>query len=264
MKKRKTRRFKKLSSSSFSSSSSPSSSHKKTRKRQLRDTYEQMGLYKDNRQHKQIDNEHIGVVLDAKIKHLLAMFKDESLMHKSPKTDFHEVTNITWMNKMKKSKEKNYFTQFDNYRVTQDKVYYNLIQHVKEFIVQETKKTKLGQSVNHLLQSWENLDSTSIEEHMRQCVTTIDEYRQNKSNVWHFLADMNQNELISHSLPLRWVFAEDKKNVQQYANYIISPTLGLYNIDIYFQTDRTTQREKQHYLRYISRLFDTCSSARCV
>jgi putative endopeptidase len=238
-----------------------SRSKNKSRKKPLfRETYETVGLYKeDNRQPKQIDNKKIGDVLDTKIKHLLSMFKDESLLNKSPKTDFHEVTNITWMNKMNKSKEKNYFTQFDNYRVTQDKVYYHLIRHVKDYLHHEKKgpNKKICASLGPLLQSWESLDSTSIEQHIQQCVGIIDMYRQKKSNLWGFLAELNKNEFISYSLPLRWMYVEDKKNVTQFANYIISPTMGLFNIDIYFFPEHYP-REKNRYLQYISRLFDTC------
>ena len=40
---------------------------------------------------------------------------------------------------MKNANEENYYTKFDNFRITQDRVFYNLIENVKRFYKEKSK-----------------------------------------------------------------------------------------------------------------------------
>ena len=227
------------------------SSHKKTKKktnrkknktlkvvkikddiRKINTLYEKAALYKTKLASKKtISRKKVNNILNNKIKNLMKLFTNEKLKGLRPQDDFHKVTNITWINKMKNANEEKYYTKFDNFRITQDRVFYNLIENVKDFI-KKNQKSKLSKCLSNMYLSWRNLPHNSISKHMTECVKMIDSYLVNKDNLWKFLATLNKNELVSHSLPLVWYLAEDKKNTKVFANYMISPRYGLYDIDI--------------------------------
>ncbi len=51
----------------------------------------------------------------------------------NPKDDFYTYVNYEWLKKMKSNKEKYYYTRIDSFRITQEKVYYQLIDIVKDY-----------------------------------------------------------------------------------------------------------------------------------
>lgn len=220
--------------------------------------YAKAALYKNNKTVKTISNDKVNEILDNKIKNLMSIFTNEQLKDISPQSDFHKLTNITWINKMNSSKEAKYYTKFDNFRITQDRVFYNLITNVRDFIKKKQKsrqEQKLSKCLNNMYQSWQNLPDKSISKHMKDCVVMIDTFREKKENLWKFLAHLNKNEIIAHSLPFKWYMSEDKKNTKVFANNLISPTYGLYDIEIYFQTKPEHKEKKQGYLKYINTVF---------
>lgn len=221
-------------------------------------TYNHSKIYNDTKsKYTAVDQSKVNTIIDTKINNLLKIFDDERLQNIRPQTDFHKVTNLTWINKMDGTKNNEYYTQFDNYRVTQDKVYYNLIQLVKEYI--KTDRSKTSRCVQNMFQSWSQLNSVSIEKHIHQCVDRLHAIAKDPSvSVWTFLGRLNENEIISHSLPFKWFIAEDKKNNTQFANYIISSKLGLYDLDIYFNSEKETKKDKQKYLHFIETVFEIC------
>mgnify|MGYP004000426915 CR=1 FL=1 len=253
------------------------SSHKKTRKktnrkknktlkvvklkddiRKINTLYEKAALYKTKLASKKaISRKKVNNILNNKIKNLMKLFTNEKLKGLKPQDDFHKVTNITWINKMKNANEEKYYTKFDNFRITQDRVFYHLIENVKEFI-KKNQKSKLSKCLSNMYLSWRNLPHNSISKHMTDCVKMIDSYLVNKDNLWKFLATLNKNELVAHSLPLVWYLAEDRKNTKVFANYFMSPRYGLYDIDIYFELKPEHKEKKSKYIKYINNVFDVC------
>lgn len=225
----------------------------------INSTYNQSKIYNANtsangQKYTAVNQSKVNTIIDDKINNLIKIFDDERLHNISPLVDFHKVTNLSWMNDMDNKQRNAYYTQFDNYRVTQDKVYYNLIQYVKDFI--RTNKTKTGKCVGNMFQSWSHLNEPSIRKHIHQCVDQITSSM--GDCVWTFLGKLNENEIISHSLPFKWSIAEDKKNNIQFANYINSSKLGLYDLDVYFNYEKENKKEKDNYVRFINTVFETC------
>jgi putative endopeptidase len=223
----------------------------------INQVYQEASLYKNNEQYKKVNGKNVNKIIDEKVKHLLKLFEDERIQNLSPKEDFHQVTNVSWINDMKKKKSNStaYYTQFDNFRVVQDKVYYRLIQYVEDYIKQNNNR--FSTCLKNVYHSWKYLNSKTIEQHFHQCVQQIEFYQTDKSkNVWQFLGKLNENELIAHSLPFQWTLAEDKKNTKIFANYISSPKLGLYDLDIYFDSKRKEDQKK--YIAFINQVFDAC------
>lgn len=214
---------------------------------------------------KKININKVNDILDNKVSKLLQLFDNEKVKNITPQDDFHKVTNISWLNKMKRTDlSEQYFLKNDNFRIGQDKVYYSILQNVNDFIANKSEikgSEKLRKSVSNLLESWKSMPSNSITKHMTKCVETIDKLRQ-KDNLWEFLAHLNKNEIISHTIPLHWYMSEDKKNTKVYANYIQSPSVGLYDINVYFDSTTENKKKKEKYIKYIGSVFESCLGKR--
>lgn len=220
--------------------------------------YNKAALYKSKiPSKKSVSRKHVETILDNKIKNLMKLFNSEKLYGFKPQDDFHKVTNITWINKMNNINEEKYFTKFDNFRIAQDRVFYQLIENIKTFIKQNNS-SKLSKCISNMYYSWRNLPTNSITKHIKNCVPYIDSFLSKENNLWRFLATLNKNELISHSLPINWYMIEDKKNNKVFANYFTSPHFGLYDYDIYFENKPKYIEQKNKYIKYINNVFNTC------
>jgi putative endopeptidase len=205
---------------------------------------------------KRLENKNINKVLKDKMFHIFYILDKQDISFQ-PNKDFYTYSNMLWLNSLKKDKELRYFTQFDNFRVTQDKVYYKLILYVKDFI-KKHKSAPLAKKMSNVLKSWSNLDPKSIQKHIDNMIIDLDERRTDPANVWSFLAHLSKNDLVKHSCPLTWTLQPDQKNSKVYANYISGCMFGLYDIDVYFQTQPKHKEDKENYLTYIEKIFDEC------
>jgi hypothetical protein len=68
------------------------------------------------------------------------------------RSDYYNYINYQWLKEQDKDVKKKFFVQVDNFRIVQEKVYYEVIDMVKEYIKQN-KHTKRGQAVNNVYQS---------------------------------------------------------------------------------------------------------------
>ena len=205
---------------------------------------------------KKIENKNINKVLKDKVLNLTDLLKKQNVEEK-PTKDFYTYANLIWLNKMSKEEINNYFTQFDNFRITQDKVYDELIGYVKDY-VKEHKSTRRGKELNNMYCSLRDLNETTLEKNVKNMIKEIDEYRSNPDNLWKYLADLSKNEVIKFASPLGWSLEADQKDSKHYANYITGPEVGLYDLDIYFQTKPEHKKIKKDYVDYINKVFRTC------
>ena len=141
---------------------------------QIAELYDKSELVKSSSK-KKLENKDINKVLKDKMFHIFYIL-DKQDVNFQPNKDFYTYSNMLWLNSVKKDKELRYFTQFDNFRITQDKVYYKLILYVNDYIKQH-KSSPLAKKMSNVLKSWNNLNPKSIQRHVDTMVTKIDEYR---------------------------------------------------------------------------------------
>ena len=103
---------------------------------------------------KKIENKNINSVLKDKVFKLTNLLHQKNIKQK-PTQDFYTYANLIWLNKMNKKHVSNYFTQFDNFRVTQDKVYDEVIGYVKDYV--KKNKSKKAKELNNMYLSLVNL-----------------------------------------------------------------------------------------------------------
>ena len=198
-------------------------------------------------------------------KELIKLFKTPFTPTKyRAQDDYYTYINYQWLSEKTqelKTKLKHY-VQIDSFRVTQEKVYYELIDIVKEYI--KKNNSKKATAIKNVYESLYNLDNKSAENYIKYYTNLIDKFIKN-GNIYNILGVINKNEIVSWGCPLVWSVLKDEKNVKYYKSTISSPQLTIYDYEIYIEDtkeDKNTKRYKNEfknrYLEFIDKMFDLC------
>jgi putative endopeptidase len=200
-------------------------------------------------------------------KSLVKLFKTSftPVEYKS-KNDYYTYINYEWINKqtqnLKLKKNIKYYVQIDSFRVTQEKVYYELINIVKSYI--KNNNSEKATQIKNVYESLLHLDNKSAEEYISYYINLVDT-KIASNNFYGLLGDQNRNEIISWGCPIVWSVLKDEKNVKKFSSYISPPQLTIYDYTIYIEDTKEDQNIqkyktefKQRYLKYIDELFDVC------
>ena len=198
-------------------------------------------------------------------KELIKLFKTPFTPTKyKPQDDYYTYINYQWLSdKTKEIKSKlKHYVQVDSFRVTQEKVYYELIDVVKEHI--KTNKSPQAKAIKNVYESLYNLDDKSAEKYVQYYVDLTDQ-RIASGDIYEILGGMNKNEIISWGCPIVWTVMKDEKNVKHYRTTISAPQLTIYDYEIYIEdaeADQNTKKYKKEfkirYLEFITKIFELC------
>ena len=181
-----------------------------------------------------------------------------------PQNDYYTYINYQWLaKKTKELKQKmKYYVQVDSFRVTQEKVYYELIDIVKEYIKQNNSKKAIA--IKNVYESLLKLDTKSAEDYVKYYVKIID-YTLENGNLYDILGNQNKNEIVSWGSPIVWTVLKDEKNTQVFKSTISAPQLTIYDYDIYIEDTKDDQNTKkykkmfkQKYFEFIDEMFNAC------
>jgi hypothetical protein len=185
----------------------------------------------------------------------------------TPNQDFYTYINYRWIQDTDiiSKKSRKYYTQIDAFRVTQEKVYNDVINLVKKY-VKENRGSKRATLLNNVYKSMLNFDKDKIKVHIRHVDERYENYVVKTKNMWGFLAQMNTNEIISWACPIHWQVLPDSKHSKLYHNQISFPQLSLYDIELYADDNVGKDDEyiaykkkvKTRYFSYIRQVFDGC------
>ena len=190
-------------------------------------------------------------------KQLLRDFKKAVSPSKiNPQNDFYSYINDRWLQDYALQEGQKYIVQVDNFRITQDKVYRELIEIVKDYT--KNNKTPLAKNMRNYYNSAMKQNTLQQARYYADYfVNKFDELSKDKSNLWNLLGLINYNEIISWSSPFVWSLNPDDKNPKIYRCYVDGPKLSLNNLDIYFdyETDDYSRKYKKRFLEYLEELF---------
>lgn len=198
-------------------------------------------------------------------KELIKLFKTPFTPTKyRAQDDYYTYINYQWLSEKTeelKTKLKHY-VQVDSFRVTQEKVYYELIDIVKDYV--KTNHSRKATAIKNVYESLYNLDNKSAENFVKYYVELTDK-RIASGNIYEILGGQNKNEIVSWGCPVVWNVLKDEKNVKYYRSTISAPQLTIYDYEIYIedtaddQNTRAYKREfKKQFLKFISTMFDLC------
>ena len=198
-------------------------------------------------------------------KDLIKLFKTPFTPTKfRPQDDYYTYINYQWLSEQEKilRKELKHYVQIDSFRVTQEKVYYELMDIVKEYI--NTNNTRKAKAIKNVYNSLYNLDNKAAENYVKYYIELTDK-RIETGNIYDILAGINQNEIVSWGCPIVWSVMKDEKNVKIYKSTISAPQLTIYDYEIYIE-DETVEQDTQKYkklfkrkfLEFIEKMFELC------
>ena len=199
-------------------------------------------------------------------KYLLDSFKEHSNNveeQKLIKNNFYGFVNETWFKKIDIETNPNFFVQYDSFRVTQEKVYYQLIDYVKQYIKENPHSSKAN-AIRSVYESVRKNTTTATKINAKNIIDVIDKFFK-KNNMYDLIAFINSNEIVSWGSPIVWQSLPDEKNVKKYISHLTTVDLSLYDYDLYIdnKSDSKEVREFKHYIKkeyllYIHEIFHAC------
>ena len=187
-------------------------------------------------------------------KQLLQKFSPTKL---TPVNDFYNYINYTWLQKIEVKEKQKYIVQIDDFRLTQDKVYQELDQHIINYI----KKN----SGNRLAKELKNFRTSVIEMNTKadsrklakEAVQMVDTWRGDKANLWKIMANINSDEMIASSAPFKWAVSPNEKKSSTFCSYLYPHNFSILDINVYFAENAYTKKYKREFKKHCKKLFDT-------
>ena len=179
-----------------------------------------------------------------------------------PNEDFYSYINDRWITDIEITEGQQYIVQVDDFRLTQDKVFRELIQIIEDYI-SNSKNDKKKQCIKRAYNSFKIFNTTEqIRCLAKTLLNYVDELVKDTSNLWEKLAILNRNEIVSWGCPFVWSLNPDEKNPKIYRCYLEPPQLTLIDIDVYFEDATDTEEDKKykknyktHFFNYLNKLF---------
>lgn len=198
------------------------------------------------------------------------------------KNDFYTFINKQWLSDTDIERDPRYYSKYDDFRVVQEKVYYQLIEYVKTFI-RANGDSKKAIAINNVYKSMMTNTPKHLLEHCKTILKEIEGFMCNSSSsVYDVLADLNQNEIIAWSAPIWWCVLPDEKNVTKYISHLACGSLSIYDYSVYesdegkksvssvYESDVSVSIKennkfkhvvKREFLKCIGEIFNACLGA---
>jgi len=175
-------------------------------------------------------------------KTLKSLFSPKSI---KPQDDFYTYINYQWLKDVERKNllHNKFYTQYDNFRITQEKVYYDLVEIIQEYI--KNNNNNLSRQINNVYSSSINGDDNYVDKHIKITIDIIDKFIEN-DDLYGLLAYVNRNEMISIASPIRWSVLPDLYEPTKYTNYINIAQLPFYDFDLYFDNENDSIGRKQY------------------
>jgi putative endopeptidase len=186
---------------------------------------------------------------------LKTVITSAGLVSEHRKDDYFSYINDDWIHKQeeKLKKELKYYSQVDNFRIVQEKVYYEVMGYVNDYIKNNStsKKAKLIENVYKAL--YKTTKTIGLK-NTHKVKDDVERFIKNK-DMYGLLAHVNSNEIYSWAAPIVWNVLPDEKNVSQYISHLSPPQLGIYDLYIYIDDPSDTAEKKKYKKEFKSKYF---------
>ena len=197
------------------------------------------------------------------IKELQDTLKSSHMLERNDiKNDFYTYINVDWLSKTEKEleKEKKFYVQIDDFRMVQEKVYYELIEYIKKYIKENPNGLK-SKAIYNVYNSFYNANKSKGLKTAQSLKADIENIIKD-GNIYDLLSYINKDETVSWQSPIVWEVVPDEKNVKKYISHLGMPQLGVYDYTIYLDDDTDDKKRKRYkaefkrkYLKFIRETF---------
>lgn len=176
----------------------------------------------------------------------------------TPQNDFYGYINYHWLKKDKNllNKELEYITQIDNIRITQNKVYLEIYNIIKNYI--KTHNNPESRSLENFTESAHNLNPISKSlTNIKEYILYLDELRKDKNNIWKLLAYINKIDMAKQKCPFVWTIEANPNNNKLFISKI-SPFIfdSLYIYGIQSVSNYEKKLTENQFNNYLKKLFN--------
>jgi len=171
--------------------------------------------------------------------------------------DYYSYINDRWLSDLELSEEEKYIVQVDDFRLTQHKVYVELIKLIEDYISNpSTKNSAKAKCIKTAYTSFLNYNTIpQTRATAKQVLDLMNEMFEDDENIWQMLALINSSEIISWGSPFVWSLNPDDKNPKIYRCYLEHAQLSLIDVDVYFDDETDSPEEKRYKSNYRSQFF---------
>ena len=182
----------------------------------------------------------------------------------NPVNDFYSYINDRWIKNIKLDDTQKYIVQIDDFRLTQDKIYKQLIVLVENYLKEhKDSKEPFDISLRNFYKSFfklkiTNRDKNQMKNHIKNYLNEIDSLI-HENNVWKMLAYVNELDVVKWGVPLIWSNKPDPKEPTIFRSYIGGPKLSLIDLTVYFDDGTNIEYKniyKKRYIKYLKDLFE--------
>jgi len=186
----------------------------------------------------------------------------------TPQNDFYTFVNYRWLtdkdaDSIVLDQRQKYITQVDDFRIVQDKVYYQLYDIMREYC--SKNHNTLAHCLKNFYTAAMNLNPIdSSKKYISEYIQFVDEMRMDEKNIWKLLGYINRDEQISHGSPFVWAMNPDDKNTKYYRSYVTPHAFALVDLAVYYDDGADVAykaKYRKDYFDYCKLLFDTALGA---
>ena len=182
----------------------------------------------------------------------------------NPVNDFYSYINDRWIKNIKLEDSQKYIVQIDDFRLTQDKIYKQLIVLLENYLKEhKNSKKPFDISLRNFYNSFfkiklTNDDENRMKNHIKNYLNDIDNLIQ-ENNLWKMLAYVNQLDVVKWGVPLIWSNKPDPKEPTIFRSFVGGPKLSLIDLTVYFDDGTNIEYKniyKKRYIKYLKDLFE--------
>lgn len=175
------------------------------------------------------------------------------------KNNFYDYVNDQWSKETIIDSNPTYYVEVDDFRIVQNKVYYELIDYMKKYIKENPKERK-AIAIKNLYKSM--IGTSSIKKILQRCkdiLIKVEDFitPDTPTDLYDVLAELNRNEIIRWGSPIQWENLPDEKDVTKYISHISFTKLSIYDYLIYID-DPSDNAETIKYKAYIKHNYFKC------
>jgi len=173
--------------------------------------------------------------------------------------DFYTYINYKWitnneLDSTTKNKRQGYITEYDDFRIVQDKVYWQLNEILEDYI--KNNNGKKATSLKNFCSSVKNLNDINVsKKHLNDFILYLDEMRKDKNNIWKLLGVLNKNEMIKSQLPFSWSMPAWEKDSSKNKLHINPIQLPILDLRAYYEPNNSYRKK---YMIMCKKLFKKC------
>jgi len=174
-------------------------------------------------------------------------------------SDYYTYINYRWIKNQEpdstmQKKTQEYITEYDDFRIVQDRVYWQLNRILKDYIKENSSKK--ATAVKNFYSSATNLNDIRISKAcLKEYISKLDELRKDKNNIWKLLGMLNKNEMIKSQLPFSWSMSSDEKKSTINKLHINPMQLPILDLKAYYEKNNMYRKK---FIDMCKKMFKIC------